>query len=376
MKPLETQLIDAAKSVLQKNQGKHFTKIAPGYEVYPWSWDTGFVALAYARFDLNRAVQELRQLFDKQADNGMLSQVEDCGKAAGILDPTQLQLVEQAAAKLQTSGIATPPVYAFVLWRIYEITRNKARAKAILKEFYPKVLALHRYLYRYRDPLQEGLISLHHPWESGKGQFFHPFLIQDPFFNGLLSYSNECLIKIGSLLGENIHEIMDWHELTIFSMNEKLWDKERGIYNAYDMQGECSIQVHSISGFIPMIGEVPTQDQAEAMLLFLESEHFGGKQDDLYCFPGYSLLQDDVDFENPWKGPICLKMNWMLYQGLCRYDMHEMADLVRRDSMELLSQYGFYECFDPRKKTLGHLGLGASNYSCSAAIGIEFLLGE
>ena len=36
----------------------------------------------------------------------------------------------------------------------------------LLREIYPKILASHQYLYEFRDPHKEGLVYIHHNWES------------------------------------------------------------------------------------------------------------------------------------------------------------------------------------------------------------------
>jgi hypothetical protein len=65
-------------------------------------------------------------------------------------------------------------------------------------------------------------------------------------------------------------------------------------------------------------------------------------------------------------------MNWLLYQGLLRYDMTEAADRVRQDSLQLLMQHGFYEYFDPRKD-VENPGCGTQNFSWSAALCLDLL---
>lgn len=315
-----------------------------------------------------------------------------------------------------------PPVHGFVLWRMYKVAVDKGVAKAFLEEMYPKVLAQHRYLYDYRDPEEEGLVYIRHPWEGGIGNspawesalermaidqsqapsyerkdlqhptqehyaryislasLFRqrdyddqkiyqdcPFLIQDPLFNGILSWSNEALIQIGSLIGADIAEPMQWHELTVWSMNEKLWDEERGRYNAYDLRVGKTIPMQGCSGLIPLCGEVPTQEQAEAMLRTLESAAFGGKDPEVTLCPVHSLQPPDK------RSPVQINLNWLLYQGLMRYDMTQMADRIRQHSLKLLSNYGFYEYFDPRPSETDKVGGGMDQFSCSAALCLDFL---
>lgn len=438
----QAQLQQMAQAVLDQNWNGQFTKPAPSLYPHQWNWDAGFIAIGNAHHNFSRAMAEMRHLFSAQWKNGLVPQIVfgDDPQARYFPGPDfwQAGRSAQAPEHIQTSGITMPPVHGFVLWRMYEAAADKAQAKAFLKEMYPKVLALHRYLYDYRDPEEEGLVYIRHPWEGGTDNspiwdralsrmqidrdqlpayerkdlqnpkaaehrptqedydryvylvdLFRqhdyddqkiyedcPFLIQDPLFNGILSWSNEALLQIGSLIGEDITEPMQWHELTVWSMNEKLWDEDRGIYNAFDLRAGELIPVHTSSGLIPLCGEVPTQEQAEAMLRTLESPAFGGKDAGILLCPTYSLQAEDINYKKYWRGPVWINLNWLLCHGLMRYDMTEMAERIRKHSLELLSTYGFYEYFDPRRSAEGEIGCGTDQFSWSAALCLDFLQGE
>lgn len=322
------------------------------------------MALGYAHLDMDRAVSLFRALFSRQATNGALYQSHHYKAKSGVF-PSDVGGVPSMPTNSDREIICAP-LYGFILWELYQIAKNKNEAKLLLQEFYPKIIAFHRYLYAFRDPLDEGLLVVDHPLEMGrrteKGGNTEQIL--DPLFNGLLTYSNECLIQIGSLLKADFQEVMDWHELTIYSMNEKLWDEDRGIYNAYDLQLERLVPSQGLSGFVPMIGEVPTQVQAEAMLLLLESEAYGGAGDHFFC-PTESL---DVQPN----GKINAVMNWILYQGLERYDMYELADRVRQDSLALMSRYGFKDTYPMHKADNIDQELQAGAPSTAAAMAVAF----
>ncbi len=433
-------LLKTAQDILESNWNGAFTRPAPSLYPHQWNRDDGFIAIGNAHFNMDRAEAGLRHLFSGQWANGLLPQIVfGEGPRASSFPGPGFWLAGRSpdAPELpRTSGITMPPAHGFVLWRIYQAAEDKQRAKAFLKEMYPKVVNLHRYLYQYRDPHEEGLVYIRHPWEGAAdnaptwdsalrrmdisqleippyerkgpqgpeaagrhpdqedygrclylaGLFRHynyddqaiyeqcPFLIQDPLFNGLLAWSNECLIQIGGMLGEDVSEIVQWDELTKYSMNEKLWDEARGIYNAYDLRNEELIPVHTSSGLVPMCGDIPTQEQAEKMLRTLESDMFGGERGDIYLCPTYSLLAGDVDFKKYWRGPVWINMNWLLYHGLQRYDMEDMAARVRQHSLDLMEKHGFFEHFDPRKGEAEEAAYEAHPFSLPAALCIDFLM--
>lgn len=431
-----------AIAVLDRNWTGRFTKPAPSLYPHQWNWDAGFIAIGCAHYDMDRAEAELRHLFSGQWSNGMLPQIifgeeQDARYFPGA-DFWETWRSPHAPPSPRTSGITMPPVHGFVLWRLYELAKDKERALAFLAEMYPKVTALHRYLYEHRDPEGEGLVYVQHPWEAGTDNtptwdkalarldtsrldippyqrqdlqnpeaskhrptdedydryvylvdLFRrndyddqkireqcPFLIQDPLFNGLLAWSNECLIRIGHLLGEDVLETIQWNELTIYSMNEKLWDEERGIYNAYDLRAREIIPVNTSSGLLPLAGEVPTQEQAEQLLHHLENGNFGSEGGPHYLCPTYYLGAPDFDHQKYWRGPVWINMNWLLYHGLLRYDMTDAAERLRRDTLDLVERFGCYEYFDPRRQTDGRPGYGTDNFSWTAALYLDLLAEE
>ena len=68
-------------------------------------------------------------------------------------------------------------------------------------------------------------------------------------------------------------------------------------------------------------------------------------------------------------------MNWIIYKGLKRYQEFDLADRIKKDSIELVEKCGFYEYFDPRRdqyKTKPQ-GLGGANFSWTAALILDFL---
>jgi len=62
----DDMLVRQAKAVLDYNWTGEYTQ--PGPRLYPhqWSWDSALIAIAYSRYDQQRATRELRHLFEAQ----------------------------------------------------------------------------------------------------------------------------------------------------------------------------------------------------------------------------------------------------------------------------------------------------------------------
>ncbi|NRA49287.1 MAG: hypothetical protein HRU12_09140, partial [Phaeodactylibacter sp.] len=115
------------------------------------NWDAGIIAIAHAPYNLDQSIIELRSLFDIQLENGRIPQMLSAGDGQAPED----------------TGLVVLPIFGAALLQLYELAADKAAAKAFLQEMYPKVLQLHRYLYDFRDPEEEGLVCIYHPLESG-----------------------------------------------------------------------------------------------------------------------------------------------------------------------------------------------------------------
>ena len=438
----DKDLLNRAKAVLDQNWTGSFTKPAPSLYPHQWNWDSGFIALAYAHYAPERAFSELRHLFGAQWENGMLPQIvfrpesETDGRYFPGADFWQADRSPYAPKHIRTSGITMPPVHGFVLWRIYETLDDKTMGREILAELFPKILALHEYLYTQRDPKGEGLIYIRHPWEPGtdnsplwdealqripvdqfelpayervdlqnKKAAAHrptdddydryvflvdlfrrndyndeaiyqqcPFLIQDPLFNAILAWSNECLMKMGSILEKDTAKIERWHQRTVNSMNSKLWSEERGCYDAWDLYVDERIPGMTSSCLMPLIAGVPGKEQVGRMVKELIGPAFSDLKNGQYRLcPTTSPQHPIFNPEKYWRGPLWVNMNWLLYHGLQRHGFSEIAQQIKKDTLALLLEFGFYEYFNPLKSA-HEPGCGTSAFSWSAALCIDFLL--
>ncbi|MGB5364389.1 MAG: trehalase family glycosidase [Aureibaculum sp.] len=426
-------LTHRAKKILASNYLNGFTKPAPSLYPYQWNWDSGFIAMAYAHYDEKKAVKEMKSLFSGQWKNGMLPQIVfhvDSDLYFPGPEFWKTDEAEMSPTGIKTSGITMPPVHGFALKYIVDHTTMGSENINEIQFLWDKVFFLHQYLYTLRDPYQEGLPYIIHPWEPGTDNSpildsvlekinidslslpdYHrkdlqsedaihhrpqkkdydryvylvdlfrklhyddkeifvnsPFLVQDPLFIGILSRSNKDLISLGKSLGRDTQQLEYWDNLTSKSMNEKLWDP-RGIYNAYDLKSKETIDVYSNSGFIPLLAGIPDTHQAKIMSGYISSPSFSGTTNAPgYLCPTHAIDHPAHDPQRYWRGPVWLNLNWMLSEGLRGYGNGTLADRIIKDSLELVKENGFFEYFDPRKNNLSPAGCGTDHFSWTAAM--------
>lgn len=275
---------------------------------------------------------------------------------------------------------AALPIQGLILEQLRQSSKKSADFLApALRAAFQRAMAYHRYLYQHRDPAGEGLLVIEHPEEDGFGnapgyayRSAQRVQIQDPFFNACLAASNEALMTLGHFLKEDISEPAHWYELTVHTMNEKLWNENTASYQAYDLRADQHISSPTLAGLMPMLAEIPNQAQAERILAVLESPAW---TDPAYReYPSCRIDKPITDICSGWSGAVWPALNWMLYKGLMRYDLNEAAERLRRHTLNLVSEYGFHMAYDPRRQKQGHPGIGAPSSAAAAALALHWLL--
>ncbi|HEX2298357.1 MAG TPA: glycogen debranching protein, partial [Pseudonocardiaceae bacterium] len=168
----------AAKAayVLRGNDLGTMTTAAPRLYPHMWSWDAAFVAIGLAAVALERAVLELDTLLAAQWATGMIPHIVFAPETNDYFPGPDRWGCRESGAPVgqgpRTSGICQPPVHAIAVQRIVAAGRLGERTeRSVAEEFLARawgpMMAWHRWLASARDPLEEGLITLYHGWESG-----------------------------------------------------------------------------------------------------------------------------------------------------------------------------------------------------------------
>ena len=425
-------LIRRAKVVLDYNWTGNYTQ--PGPRLYPhqWSWDSALIAIGYSHYDQDRAEQEIRHLFEAQWRNGLLPQIVfNPGLHDYFPGPNFWNAGDSpdAPESPKTSGVVLPPVHATA---VLEIHRNaEAGAEDFLRYAFPKLKAWHEYLYRERDPQDEGLVYIRHPWESGMDnaplwdaimqrmqlrpdeipsyqradthsvssqdrptsasydrfaylvKFFAareydeaeirkdcPFLVQDVLFNSLLCRSEKDLAEIARILGEDPSPFEEKAERTASAINGKLWDEEHRIYLDYDLVSDRHINVYFTPNFSPLFAGIPDRDRAERMVEAMQNNGFGLSDESVTPIPTYDVHGFGFSPVQYWRGPVWINVNWFLMHGLEDYGYDKHADRLRQTIIDLCRNEGFNEYFDPFDGSRH----GSDFFSWSAALCLDVLM--
>jgi hypothetical protein len=424
------EYVKAARQVLKANWTGSYTRPSPGLYPHQWNWDSAFIAIGNAHYDQKKARQELKSLFAHQWPNGMVPQIVFNPEALGHYFPEPD--FWQAPDGRPTSGITMPPIHATACWHIYESARDGTGANDFLHFMYPRLMALHRYLYRERDPDGSGLVYIRHPWESGldnspawdkplkkirvdrkalpgyeRKDLKHgipvdqrpgdeeydryvylvdlfrrlgyreedirgecPFMVKDVLFNSILCRANRDLLMIADLLKQDTSEVAEWVERTSSAISSQLWCPQCRQFESFDTVDGNLIHSATAAGFLPLFASAASREQAQTLFETLDSIAFCAlHQGNCFTVPNYDMTREDFDSRNYWRGPVWINMNWMISRGLKGYGYVEKADAMNRDMIQLPMRFGFHEYFDSRTGK----GYGSDGFSWTAALFLDLV---
>jgi hypothetical protein len=162
------KLFEACKTILKdNNRGTH---TVPAGDLYPhqWLWDSCFIAIGQRHYDIERAQKEILSLIRGQWSNGMIPNMILANESVYSQASTfwRSSVSPLSPDNVSTSGITQPPILAEAVVRIGE-KLQKTERHTWYQRVYPALLAYHTWLYKERDPHNEGLVLQIHPWETG-----------------------------------------------------------------------------------------------------------------------------------------------------------------------------------------------------------------
>jgi hypothetical protein len=167
----DNELIETAKKVLEQNDNGSYT--IPSHRLYPhqWLWDSCFIAIGLSNYDIERAQLEILSLLRGQWSNGMMPNIifspgEESRRVYADSELWRSWISPFSPDDITTSGITQPPMLAEAIVQIGKKLSLPER-RSWYKSVYPALLSYHNWIYEERDPHEEGLALLIHPWEVG-----------------------------------------------------------------------------------------------------------------------------------------------------------------------------------------------------------------
>jgi hypothetical protein len=430
----------AALEVLHSNDLGDWTRPAPRLYPHQWSWDSAFISIGLAHVDLDRAMRELESLFAAQWSDGRVPHIVFNPNARDYFPGPEwwasAQTSPLAPRQPATSGLVQPPPHAIALRQILRlaIARDAESIVARVGALYPRVLAWHRYLARYRDPHATGLLVIYHPWESGTDnsprwdaaltriqvgelpayqrhdlkhvadpaerptqseydrylwlvellkqagyadeviQQQHPFQIGDVLMSAMFAAASHDLLQVGEFLGRDRSELDELGGyVERFSRGVRnAWSADSGLGLDRDLLTGESIAVQTCAGLAPLLLPRLTQDFVTGLVDRLEGDGFAGAAGLAYrVVPSTVAGSPGYHPRAYWRGPSWPVFNWLVWWGLRQHRQFAAADRLRSANLDLLAHPGAE--FAEYFEPYTAEPLGSLNQSWTAAVALDWL---
>ena len=421
-----TDHITIAKNILFNNRLYHYTVPSRNLYKHQWSWDSGWII--YGLNIINKtdlSEKEIEHLFFHQWNNGLIPSIVfnllDIDYYPGPNVWRVNEFAEKLTLKSNTTGIIQPPIHASACLDIYKSNKNIK----FLENIFPKLMLWHKYLYNERDPYNEGLVYIRHPWESGMDnsplwdnslnrikitEFIYSkdrvdnkkvnvserptdltyeryislieifkkcnydekkifenteFAIQDVLFNTLLLKSNYALHEISNILKKDLDTnlINQWINKTKNSINKKLYNNN--FYYDYDIIKNKYIEIKTITGLSPIIF---VNCEKKKQLINILKDNFLDIKNHNYSISSIDRYDSNFDEINYWRGPTWVNLTWLLLSGIKDSDI-ELYHKIKNNIIQKIESIGFFEYFNSNDlKNLSTSGIGDNFFSWTAAL--------
>jgi hypothetical protein len=200
-----------------------------------------------------------------------------------------------------------------------------------------------------------------HGWDQKLMTRDGPFLMFDPGLHFILLRADRDLLKLAKRIGhvDREAEIHGWIEKGEAGAHA-LWNQDLKAFCARDVRtGEFSNGFSSASAlcFYADAG------RAEQRVGTLENIQRIGEAAQ-FLLPSWDPDHPMFEPQRYWCGPLWPQMNHIISKGLAEQGEAVLAKRIRHDLASVISQSGFYECFDP----LTGAGCIGTDFSWTAAM--------
>lgn len=425
-----------AVRVLRTNDLGDVTRPSPTLYPHQWLWDSCFIAIGLRHLDPARAATELLSLLRGQWSTGMIPHVIFAETAdfyhAGP-HRWRCDRVSTTAGGVQTTGVTQPPMIAEAAVRVGEMMSPDDRA-GFYRALVPGLLRFHQWLYRERDPDDDGLVTLVHSWESGMDNTPTWMEMTRP----VAPRSVRVLRRLNGddaldTLRRDAKEVPTDERLTsgdLFTLYRIVRELRRSRYNFRAARRTIVPLVQDVAfnailvranehlvrladeagvGIPNWLSRSMRRTRAAMAELYSDGTYYSRdfrthrllRHETIASFlPLYAGIVPDervdgmvktmtsprywarygissVPSDDPgflprcyWQGPAWVNMNWLIADGLDRYGRAEAAEAIRRNTITMIAESGAMYEY---YSPLDGSGAGSNSFSWTAALLIDML---
>lgn len=380
-----------AHRILVENDRGGYT--VPSAKLYPfqWNWDSLFVAMGLAESSMDRAWQEIDTLFTAQWPSGMVPHIVFWTEEGSYFPGPDVWQTGRSGPP--SSGISQPPVAATIVRYLVEAGGELSESR------FDAIDRWHQWWHQARDPGGSGLISIVHPWESGRdnlpdwdrplaavdtsavGEYQRrdldvvdpsmrphpadydryialvewgvangwddgrmatesPFRVADPGITAILLRAERDLAWLADQL-QRSPEPIEARIARLEAGFDQMWNPDVSAYCSIDLiTGRKADAGTSASFLAPYAGIHDRLDQlTEELAAWTEASR--------YLVPSFDPRHPAFEPQRYWRGPVWGMVNYMIASGFDEAGHHFWADRIRDDTAALMQLSGMPESWNP-----------------------------
>ena len=238
--------------------------------------------------------------------------------------------------------ISNPPVAAYCIWKIFQMTGETA----LLDEAYASLLHWHDWWLNFRDGNHNQLLSWGAPEETGMpGHPLYENAARDER-TGLLQLDDVGLCSLWALdafaLMRMALQLNDLDQATHLEreiveladrMNMWFWDPGLGQFRSRTWDGMAP-DSQSITSLLVLPGRIPTLAHVQRLV----NEHLDFEFDTEFVVPTVGSGDSAFGEQLPWRGRISPLLNYLICEGLRHFGKDEWAEHVTLSGLELITR--------------------------------------
>ena len=372
MMTLNSNWRSAAGDLLHAGSNPSYTGFVNGI----WSWDSWKIASANVIYNPEMAKDEMRTLFDYQAEDGMVPDFIGYNR------------------KYNNWRDSKPPVAAWGAMNVYKATGDKE----FLAEMFDKLFRFHQWWYAKRDHNRNGVCEYGSTdgtliaacWESGMDngvRFDDAVMLENGEKAWSMNQENICLnsflyaeklilAEMAEILGRKalVAQLRQEADTLAEYVRTRMWDDQTGFFYDIRLDTEEPIKVMGAECWLPLWAGIATQEQAKAVMeKMMDPSKFNS------TLPLGTLAVDHPRLRpvrGYWRGPVWVDQVYFGITGLRRYGFKKQADQLLRKFIDhaqgLTTDGPIHENYNP----LTGEALNAPNFGWSSALIMKMLLEE
>lgn len=353
--------------------------VRPGgpYYLGQWIWDTMFVV------DLLSILPDKKQL------------IRDIFQNYWDFQDRWNEIVPEYAQDMITGTIKTFPQelrqfsqIPILAWGLERVYRRNGDCE-LLRRSLPRLEKWHNWYWRERDVTDMGLVTVgsysgdiqHARWETfdyecnmddlellahtnREGEFEGAWY-GNMWVQGNTSYlimGEKSMVRLAKEIGdyEMAARRQPFIDKGVLAMREHMWDKEAGTFLSVKKENMERIPVATISSWVPLQAEVPTEQMAGRMAEVLSTDSWQTP------LPVPTVDRKDPRFRSDgfWRGDVWPPTNYQISSGLAKYGHSDLAATIADKTIENAIQNGINEHYD----SITGKGLGVEDYCMSSTL--------